>query len=64
MSSVWLTMGWGESPFKGLYHQVPCLGAGDTVSQALTDALADPDHDLDSGDVVLLGTTSIRVADS
>jgi len=40
------------------------LGAGDTVSQALTDALADPDHDLDSGDVVLLGTTSIKVADS
>ena len=40
------------------------LGDGNTVAQALTDALADPDHDLDSNDVVLLGDTSITVADA
>jgi hypothetical protein len=62
-------LGFIESVYADDAYQFSCayfdsLGAGNTVSQALTDALADPDHDLDSSDVVLVGTTSIRVADS
>ncbi len=62
-------LGFIETVTAGDSYQFSCafydsLGAGNTVSTALTDALADPDHDLDSGDVVLVGTTSIRVADS
>ena len=40
------------------------LGEGNMLATALSDALADPNHSLDSNDVVLVGTTSIRVADS
>ena len=39
------------------------LGEGNTVAQALTDALADPDNDFDGDDIVLLGDTDITVAD-
>ena len=57
----------GDIPKDDTYHftcpYFESLGAGNTVAQALIDALADPDHDFDGDDIVLLGNTDITVAD-